>query len=315
MQLGLGQGPESIEVHAVMINVARVRGAVTLLVVVALAGIGFGLRAEDPARADPPGAAERREQLAAAATAADEALAQLSDGLAAALDDARRGAALTVEGDQSPATELVAAADRLEADAAIADAARRALALLAGTAASVPPTSSVPELSYSGPELLGIAAQLRSAADAATVFVERRHATDAVIDAFGAAVAALAGAEPAVAVEHLDTAAAPFASLQDWVDRPPLLRYWMTIIGRLLEAAREIADASIEGDAAAVEVARLRYEEAATVARNADNALALALSEEGSAVSATPLRRLAAAVREAADLRAALEPLLLHPPS
>jgi len=57
-----------------MIRAARLRGAVALTAVVALAGIGFGLRSEDPARADPPLAVERGEQLAAATTAADDGL-------------------------------------------------------------------------------------------------------------------------------------------------------------------------------------------------------------------------------------------------
>jgi len=289
-----------------MIRAARPRGAVALLAVLALAVLGFGLRSPDPASADPPLAVARAEQLAAAASVADDALARLSEVLAAALDRARRGAARTVAGDRPPAIELLAAARGLEADAATGDAARRALDALAGTAASVDPGPSVPALSYSSPELLEIAAQLRATATAATIFVERRNATVAVVEALGAGVAALDASQPDLALDHLDVAVAPLAMLEAWEDGPPLLRYWMTIIGRLLDAARGIAEATIDGDSAAVAAAAVRYREAGALAGGADNALAVSLAEAGAAVSATPLQRLAALAGEAADIRAAL---------
>jgi len=283
------------------------------MAVVILAGICLGLRPPDADTADPPLAVGRGEQLAAAASAANDALVRLSEVLAEALDRARRGAARTVAGDRPPATELLAAAQGLEADAATGDAARRALEALAGTAASVDPGARVPALSYSGPELLEIAAQLRSIAEAATLFVERRNATATVVAALGAGVAALDANQPDVALDRLDAAVEPLASLEGWSERPPLLRYWMTIVGRLLDAARGIAVATIDGDPVAAAVAAVRYREAGALAGGADNALAVALAEEASAVSAAPLRRLAALAGEAADLRAALDPWLLHP--
>jgi len=291
-----------------MIRAARLRGAVGLTAVVALAALGFGLRSGDPARADPPLAVERGEQLASAASAANNALSRLSEVLATALDRGRRGAARTVAGDRPPAPELLAAAQGLEADAAAGDAARRALEALAGTAAAVDPVARVPALSYSGPELLEVAAQLRSTAEAATLFVERRNATAAVVEALGAGVAALDSDQPMVALARLDAAAAPLALLDEWTDRPPLLSYWMVIIGRLLDAARGIAVATIDDDPVAVAVAAVRYRDAGALAAGADNALAVALAEGASAVSATPLQRLAALAGEAADLRAELAP-------
>jgi hypothetical protein len=135
-----------------------------------------------------------------------------------------------------------------------------------------------------------------------------------VVEALGAGVAALDASQPELALDRLDAAVAPLALLEDWSDRPPLLRYWMTIIGRLLDAAREIAVAAIDGDAVAVAAAAVRYREAGALAGGADNALAVALAEEASAVTATPLQRLAALAGEAADLRAELGPWL-HPPA
>jgi hypothetical protein len=293
-----------------MIGGARARGAVALVTVASVVGIGLGLRPANPARADPPTAGDRREQLAAMATAADASLAQLSATLDAALEEARLGATLTGTGDRSPATALRAAATILDADAATADAARRALEALAGTAASVAPGTAVRQLSSSGPELLAVAAQLRGAADAASVFVERRNAAQAVVDALGAAVAALDGDRPEMALEHLDAAIPPLAVLEEWDDRPQLLHYWESIIGRLLGAARGIARGTIEGVSAALAAAAEQYGEAAELAGGADNALAVTLAEEGAAVTVTPLRRMAALAGEASDVRAALADLL-----
>lgn len=309
MQLCLRQRAQAIEVHGQMIGAAGRRRAAIAIAAGLAVGIGFGLRAADPAAADPPAGAARAAALADAAEAADAAVARLSDGLVGARDHARRGTALTVSG-EAPAPELISAADRLAAAAGDATAARRALVALAGMVAAIRPGNAVPTLSYGGPDLEQIAAQLRSGADAATTFVARRHATEAVVDALGAALVALAGDDPAAALAALGEADAPLALLEDWKDRPPLLRYWMTTSRELIAAAGDIARATIANDPAAAEAAGKRYAKAAETARGADNALAFSLSEEGSAISGTPLRRLAAAADEAADVRSELEPLL-----
>jgi hypothetical protein len=80
----------------------------------------------------------------------------------------------------------------------------------------------------------------------------------------------------------------------------------MTISADLLDAAGDIARATISDDPAAVEAAGERYAKAAESARGADSALALTLSEEGAAITATPLRRLAALADEADDARSGL---------
>jgi hypothetical protein len=177
-------------------------------------------------------------------------------------------------------------------------------------AAAIQPGVAVPALSYAGPDLEQISAQLQSGAKAATTFVERRHATDAVVDALAAALAALDRDDPTAALAHLDEADVPLKLLEDWEDRPPLFRYWMTTSRDLIAAAGDIARATIANDPEAVAAAAKRYAVAAETARGADNALAFTLSEEGSAISAAPLRRLAAAADEAEDARSALQPFL-----
>lgn len=297
-----------------MIGAIAPRRIAVGIVVALVVGIGLGLRSNDLSRADPAAAAARTRQLAAVAAAADDAVARLSAALAEALDHARRGAALIVAGTDAPAPALADAAERLVAAAAEVEALRKALAALAGTAAAVDPRAMVPSLGFDKPELLLIATQLRASAEAATIFVERRHATETIVQALADALAALDRDQPSRALDSLDGAKAPVALLEAWTERPPLLRYWMTISGDLLSAAGQIAAATLARDPTAVAAAAARYAEAAKAARGADNALNLTLAEEGSAVSSTPLRRLAAAAGQAADLHAALQPLV-HPGS
>jgi hypothetical protein len=177
-------------------------------------------------------------------------------------------------------------------------------------AAAIHPDAAVPSLTYGRADLEQLAAQLRSAADAATLFVERRHATQAVVDALAAALAALDRNDPVTALDELRAADAPLALLAEWTQRPPLLRYWMMISAELLDAAGDIARGTIADDQEAVEAAAARYAEAADAALGADNALAVTLSEAGAAVSVIPLQRLAALADEAVEARSALAPVL-----
>ena len=280
-----------------------------MIVVGVAIGIGLGLRSADPARADPPAEAARQRLLMEAAKEADSALASLGADLIAAREHARQGVASTVSG-EAPAPALIAAADLLASGSDGAEAARRALLALDGIAASVEPGAHVPLLSYGGTDLQLIAAQLRTSAEAASVFVDRRRATQAVVQALAAALAALERDDPASALTSLDQADAPLAILQAWENRPPLLQYWMGVSADLIGAARDIAKATLDHDKAEIAAAGRRYADAAERARGADNALAVTLSEVASGVSATPLRGLAALADEASDARAGVAPLL-----
>ncbi len=288
-----------------MIGADGRRRAVIGIVLGLAIGIGFGLRSEDPGRADPPAQAARERQLAEASQAADVALGSLDRGIAVAREHARLGTALTASG-EAPAPELTAAAEAVAAVSGDADDARRRLEVLGGLAAAIAPAETIPTLSYGGTDLEQIASQLEASAAAATLFVERRHATQAIVDALSAALAELEANDPSAALASLAKTDAPMALLDAWEQRPPLLRYWMTISEELLDAAGDIARATLANDPAAARVAGERYAKAAEAARGADNALVLALSEGGAAVSATPVRRLAAVADEVDEARAAL---------
>ena len=305
VQLGLGQQPHAIEVHRQMIGAGGRRRAAVGIGLGLAVGIGLGLRSADPAQADPPVHAARERQLAVASQAAEVALGSLGRGIAVARDHARLGTALTASG-EAPAPELTAAAEAVAAASREADDARRRLEVLRGLAAAIEPAETIPTLSYGGTDLEQIAAQLEASAPAATLFVERRHATQAIVDALSAALAKLERDDPSGALASLAKADAPMALLEAWEQRPPLLRYWMTISTDLLDAAGDIARATVADDPVAAKAAGERYAKAAEAARGADNALALSLSEAGAAVSATPVRRLAAVADEVDEARAAL---------
>jgi hypothetical protein len=293
-----------------MIGGVRVRRATTAIVIGLVVGLGFGIRSADPSLADPPLEAARARALAQAAAHANDALESLAALLSAAIDRARKGAALTVAGDQPPAPEFAAAADLVEGKAGEADAAHRAVEALIELASSISPATHIPALPLAGPDLLLAASGLRTSADAATLFVERRHATDAIVSALGEALASLDANLPVAAITSLDRTVVPLALLDAWADKPPLLGYWRKVTGELIDAARGIARATIAGDVVAQRAAAQRYAKAAEAARGADNALAVSLAEEGNAVSVVELRRLAAAAGAVADERAAVQSII-----
>ena len=74
----------------------------------------------------------------------------------------------------------------------------------------------------------------------------------------------------------------------------------------MVDAARDIADATIAQDPDAAAIAVAAYEVAAEEARRADTALAISISESGNSLSSTPMRRLAEALAAAMAQRDAV---------
>jgi hypothetical protein len=89
-----------------------------------------------------------------------------------------------------------------------------------------------------------------------------------------------------------------------------VLPLWLDTTTDLLAAARDLADASIAGDTVALKAASEAYRQAAEGAREADVALALAISETGAGLAATPLQRLAAAAASTEQQAAAVASVL-----
>jgi len=292
-----------------MIRGGSRRSLAGLVLAVAAAGLCFGLRSGDPAAADPPVQAARAAWLRASASAADASLADLAVLLEAAVADGRRGAALAVAGTDPPGPPLEAAAARLEQGTDAVDAAQRARDSVAGVVQAVGPTLGVPELAADRAAVLGIATQLRAAAGAATVFVGRRHASEAVLQALSDAIAALARDDPRAALDKVDQARSALDPLTNWSQPPGALVVWLQTTNELIDATAAIAAATVVHDARALAEARARYAEASQAARQADAALAIALAEGGAAATDVPLRRLAELLASVAEVRAALAPL------
>jgi hypothetical protein len=288
----------------------RVRSATVAGVLwVVVLGLLLGLRPAGPASSDPPTAAGRAASLAGAAEKAESDLRRLAELLEATVHDARRGAALTVAGDDPPAPSLIAAADRLDGGLQIGEEAESAVLTLRGTAAAVEPGLVLPPSVVNGALLSSIAGQLRGAADAATSFVARRHATDAVLGALSDALAALDHDQAQEALSFLAGAAAPLQAVRAWPDPPVTLALWLTTTDGLLEAVRAMANATLADDAVAAAKAAAEYQRAAEAARGADVSLALALSEGGAAVTVIPLRRLADGLANVMALRESISTL------
>lgn len=281
-------------------------GAATVLL-----GLLLSARPASPAAGDPAAEARRQAVLRDVATSADSAWAALEARLQAARDPARQGAALVVDGSEAPEPALEAAADLLDAALSAADEAAIAERRLAGTLRSVRPdlVGLTPDPLPTAEQLAGIAGQLRSAAEAAGDFVQRRHAADETLARMRAALAAFARDDVSAALGQLDAASEARAVLLEWERPPPTLDLWLSTTGELIAAARAIADAALAGDPQAAEAAAESYAAAAENARRADVSLALSISETGAGLTATPLRRLADALAAIAAARAAVAPL------
>ena len=277
-----------------------------------LLGLLLTARPASLAEADPSAEAGRQAVLRDVARSADQRLAELLAQLEAARDPARQGAALVVDGTDPPEPPLRDAATRLEAAGPAADYAAIANRRLVGALESVQPDLAglLADPLPSAGDLISIAGQLRSAAEASTTFVARRHAAQQTLAGLQDALAALERDDVASALQALDAAERARFELQDWERPPPTLALWLSTTAELIDAARAIADATLAGDPEAARAAADAYAAAAENARRADISLALSLSETGAGLTSTPMRRLADALATTTAARAAVASLL-----
>jgi hypothetical protein len=278
------------------------RGLLATLVL----GVLLSLRPAAAATADPAADEARQGAIGDAARVATLRVDELATVLAAARDAARRGSALVISGDRDPAPELLAAAAALEAGADGATRAQAAMHALDGIFTAVRPGEDAPALSTTAATLLGIASQLRGSAAPATVFVERRRASQRVLSALGDALAALERGDLQAAEGALASAHDAQAIVGAWEEPPAELSIWLATTTAMLDAVDRIVAALRVGDEAAATAAGAEYRKAADQAGLADRALTLAISEGGAAVTAAPLLRLARALEDVASTRDAL---------
>jgi hypothetical protein len=272
------------------------RGLAAILV---LGGL-FGLRSPDPAVADPPAAAALHAQLEGQAAAARDELQDLRRAISAAIDQARIGAALTIIGTKEPGTYFAAAGSRMVAAEAALARARRAVARVAGSLAIASPASAAdgPSLAVRAGQLAATGAQLTTVGGAADAFVSMRRATETTLTQLGAALAALTAQDATAALVALDAADTQLTTVRGWPGQLQTLSIWADTTVQLLSALRALAKATIAHDLTAARAAERAYQNAADDGHRADQALAIALAEGGSAVSSGAMRSAADALAE-----------------
>jgi hypothetical protein len=293
--------------HGRMIGVTRGAQAATLALLLLIPAF------TPLARATPAwlAGARRTEALAATAAVAADALAAMAADLEVAIDHARQGTALVVDGEEPPAPELRTASEAVLAAVASASNAGQAVDALRGMLAAVRPDERPLPSPADPTALTAIAGQLVAAAEAAGPFVERRRAAARTVERLGAALAALDDDDPVGALARLDEARAAHGVVAAWEQPPRVLPVWLETSAALIDAVEALAKASLAGDEAAVEAAGAAYRSAAERARQADAALAISVAEAGSAVAALPLGRLAEAAAQVNELRLQVASFLL----
>ncbi len=278
------------------------------MAVVLLGGI-LGQRSADRLIADPAFAAASRAALARGVADANRVLGRLRDSLEGALGEGRTAASLVVAGSEAPGPHLRAAVEALQGGDELVGSARAAMARIEGELATLRPGTGTPTLAIAPGQVGAAAARLASAAGPADAFAAMRQATQATLANLGAALAALDRGAPSDALDALDRADGGLAAVRAWPGQLATLPIWVRTTGQLLAAARGVAVATRDGDAAARETASRAYQAAAADAHQADLALEIAISEGGAAVTGAALAATAdllSAVNDALDRLATL---------
>jgi hypothetical protein len=281
-----------------------------VLAVVILGGV-LGLRSPDPARADPAARHLVIQQVAADRAQALSTLTRLHDAIASALGEGRQGAALTVAGSDLPGPHLAACGRQLAAADRLVGDAQRSLGDLRAWLSVAVPGQPAPTLTLVPGELAATGGQLISAADAADAFAAMRGDTEATLASLRDAFAAIDAGDAAAALVATSAASASLARVQSWQGKLDTLPVWIDTIGALIDAIAAMARAIEQRDPAAAAAAEARYRQAASDALQADNALAIALAEGGSAVSSSAL---ASAAQEQGAVEATLDQLMAMVP-
>jgi len=289
VQLGLRKGTQCVDgKHEPMIGTrAAISVAVTLVGLVVLVG---------PRSADPGIGMEAERLVRERAQGATETLDALRAAIQPGLDAARAAAAAVLSADDPAGPALLEAGDTLaDAESAATDV-RRAVASLNGARDALQPeTASLPDPIAAG-ELSSIGAQLAAAASAADAFLDLRRRGGGLPALLDDAFAALERGDPDAAADAVAAARSDLDLVSAWAAAPTSLPVWTETTDAMISAVEDIISATREGDAAAAMAAADAFSALAQDAAAADRSLRIALAEGGSALTAAPLERLAAAL-------------------
>jgi len=262
-----------------------------LAAAVGAAALALGLGGGAPR---PEVAIAAREMVIDRAETAEAALAELREHLTVALNSARSGGARVVAGDAAPGPMFDAAAGAVLGAVETAADAEDARARLDGARSALEPDATPLPPAPDPNELAALATQLAATASAADAFSVIRSGAESVTPTLEDALTALEAGDIDEA-ERLTVAA---QTAVDAVSGPALegavISIWRETVNEMIGAMERLLIAARAGDATAVEAAGAELAALAEEAPAADRALRIALGEAGSAVSATPLSRLAA---------------------
>lgn len=270
-------------------------GAGSVLVVAAL--LGGGGR-------DPSALRQAEELVRDGSQTALEALDALGSALAPALDAARDGSSLVVQGDEPPGPRFVAAAEALEGAAAEADVARRAVAVLDGARLARDASAHPLSPGISAVELEAIAGDLRAVAPDADAVAEMRHRATELLERIDRALAALVDRRHDEARGEVDAARADHDALLASNVASDALPVWLETTDAMITAVTTLIDATEAGDREAAAAAAADFAALAEDAAMADRALRIAIAEGADAATRTALERVGTAISSVEELRA-----------
>jgi hypothetical protein len=142
-------------------------------------------------------------------------------------------------------------------------------------------------------QLLSIAGQLASTADAGATFAEMRQGAESVSGSVVDALDAAAAGRLDEADDHLATSRGAVDAVRDLEESAPALTVWIDTADAMIAAVQELVDAVRTGDVARADAAQADFDAAADGAAEADRSLRIGLGETGNAISTVPLQRLA----------------------
>ncbi len=266
-----------------------------------------------PYAADPTvgvGAERLVVERAARAVAALDALRKAAQP---GLDAARGAAAAVLSGEDPPGPDLEEAATLIaSAEVAVAPARRAVADLSAARSAWRPEASRLSEPIAAG-TLSSIAEQLRAAGPAADAFADRRRRAVGLPGTLEEALRALDRGSIDEAGRLAAGARADHEAIVAWETDLPTLPVWIETTDAMISSVESIVAATREGDADAARAAADEFAALGDEAATADRALRIALGEGGSALTAAPLERLAAAMRTIEAARSAAATILAQP--
>jgi hypothetical protein len=250
-----------------------------------------------------------RDANAAIVAAADDSLVaidRLEAELAPALDAARMGGARVVAGESDPAEPLASATDGLVSAAPAATQLRNALAQLERARAALEPAAELLPTAPDAEQLLSIAGQLASTADAGASFAQMRRGAESVSGSVVDALDAAADGRLDEADDHLAASLVAVDAVRDLEESAPALTVWIDTADAMIGAVQELVDAVRTGEVERADAAQADFDAAAEGAAQADRALRIGLGETGNAISTVPLQRLAEVRVELRELEAAV---------